>query len=110
VRKTLLIPVALAALILVGASSASRATTSLGPNSFVVGATEDQTLGFDDGGDLVYGQMTSHLLGAIRISVDYEPSDATTVQQDAQLERAITTQTNAACASSCRFRRVTTPT
>ena len=90
VRKSLLIPVALAALILAGASSASRTTSSLGPNQFVVGATEDQTLGFDDGGDLVYGQMTSHKLGAIRISVDYEPGDATTVQQEAQLERAIT--------------------
>lgn len=89
-RKSLLIPVALAALILAGASSASRTTSSLGPNQFVVGATEDQTLGFDDGGDLVYGQMTSHKLGAIRLSVDYEPGDATTVQQEAQLERAIT--------------------
>jgi hypothetical protein len=89
VRKSLLIPVALAALILVGVSSASRATLSLGPDQFVVGATEDQTLGFDDGGEFVYGQMTSHKLGAIRISVDYEPSDATTVQQEAQLERAI---------------------
>ena len=33
--------------------------------------------------------MTSHLLGAIRVSVDYEPSQPTTVQQKEQLERAI---------------------
>ena len=33
--------------------------------------------------------MSSHLLGAIRVSVDYEPSQPTTVQQKEQLERAI---------------------
>ena len=64
-RKTLLIPVVLGALILVGVSSASNAT-QLGPADFVVGATEDQQLGFDDGGAVVYGQMASHELGAIR--------------------------------------------
>jgi hypothetical protein len=89
VRKTLLIPVVFAALILVGVSSASNATR-LGPADFVVGATEDQPLGFDDGGAVVYGQMASHKLGAIRMSVDYEPSAPTTVQQLDQLERAIT--------------------
>ena len=34
--------------------------------------------------------MASHKLGAIRMSVDYEPSEPTTVQQLDQLERAIT--------------------
>ena len=88
-RRTLLIPVVLAALILVGVSSASP-NAQLGPADFVVGATEDQPLGFDDGGAVVYGQMASHKLGAIRMSVDYEPSEPTTVQQLDQLERAIT--------------------
>jgi hypothetical protein len=89
VRKTLLIPFVLAALILVGVSSASP-NARLGPAEFVVGATENQPLGFDDGGAVVYGQMASHKLGAIRMSVDYEPSEPTTVQQLDQLERAIT--------------------
>src|SRR4029453_3576730 len=80
VRKTLLIPVAIASFLLVGASAPPRPPPSLGPEGFVVGATEDQTLGFDDGGELVYGQMTSHLLGAIRISVHYDPCDATRVE------------------------------
>jgi hypothetical protein len=84
----LLLPAVLAALILVGGSSAANATR-LGPPDFVVGATEDQPLGFDDGGAVVYGQMASHRFGAIRLSVDYEPSEPTTVQQQPQLERAI---------------------
>jgi hypothetical protein len=84
----LLIPVVLVALILVGVSSAANASR-LGPAKFVVGATEDQPLGFDDGGAVIYDQMASHNLGAIRMSVDYEPSEPTTVQQQAQLERAI---------------------
>jgi hypothetical protein len=88
-RKTLLFPVVLAALIVVSVSSASNATR-LGPARFVVGATEDQPLGFDDGGAVLYDQMASHRLGAIRLSVDYEPSEPTTVQQLEQLERAIT--------------------
>ena len=87
-RKSLLILAALAALVVAGSTSAAPAT-SLGPLPFVVGASEDQVLGFDDGGAAIYTQMTSHLLGAIRISVDYEPSEPTTVQQQAQLARAI---------------------
>jgi hypothetical protein len=59
---------------------------------------------------VVYGQMASHELGAIRMSVDYEPSEPTTVQQLDQLERAITAADNAACASSCRSRPHTPPT
>src|SRR3954469_4848032 len=88
VRKSLLILAALAALAVAGASSGAPATP-VSPLPFVVGATEDQVLGFDDGGAAIYGQMTSHLLGAIRVSVDYEPSDPTTVQQKDQLARAI---------------------
>ncbi len=84
----LLISVVLAALVVVGVASPADATR-LGPTDFLVGATEDQPLGFDDGGAVVYGQMTSHSLGAIRLSVDYEPSAPTTVQQLDQLERAI---------------------
>jgi len=89
VRKSLLTLVALAALVSIGASSAAPKPAQLGPTEFVVGATEDQTLGFDDGGAALFGQMTSHNLGAIRMSVDYEPSEPTTVQQEGQLERAI---------------------
>jgi hypothetical protein len=88
VRKSLLIIAALAALAVAGASSGAPAKP-ISPLPFVVGATEDQVLGFDDGGSAIYTQMTSHLLGAIRVSVDYEPSQPTTVQQKEQLGRAI---------------------
>src|SRR3954462_13704194 len=88
VRKSLLIIAAVAALVVAGASSGAPAKP-ISPLPFVVGATEDQVLGFDDGGAAIYTQMTSHLLGAIRVSVDYEPSEPTTVQQKDQLERAI---------------------
>jgi hypothetical protein len=88
VRKTLLILAATAALVLAGASQ-SAPTSRVAPLPFVVGATEDQVLGFDDGGTAIYNQMTSHLLGAIRLSVDYEPAQPTTIQQEDQLERAI---------------------
>ncbi|MFL6005239.1 MAG: hypothetical protein ACJ744_03210 [Gaiellaceae bacterium] len=89
-RKSLLIISALAALVVAGASSGAPAKP-ISPLPFVVGATEDQVLGFDDGGAAIYTQMTSHLLGAIRVSVDYEPSEPTTVQQKEQLSRAIDT-------------------
>jgi hypothetical protein len=88
VRKSLLIISALAALAVAGSTSAAP-QSRLGPLPFVVGATEDQVLGMDDGGASMDAQMTSHLLGAIRMSVDYEPSEPTTVQQQAQLARAI---------------------
>src|SRR3954452_18150140 len=88
VRKSLLIIAAVAALVVAGASSGAPAKP-ISPLPFVVGATEDQVLGFDDGGSAIYTQMTSHLLGAIRVSVDYEPSQPTTVQQKEQLGRAI---------------------
>jgi hypothetical protein len=71
-RKTsFLIFIALVALALVAGSSASSKVGNLGP-SFVVGATEDQALGQDDGGAAMFDQMSSYGLGAIRISVDYE--------------------------------------
>src|SRR3954453_15296713 len=88
VRKSLLIIAALAALVVAGASSGAPAKPT-SPLPFVVGATEDQVLGFAGGGAAIYTQMTSPLLGAIRVSVDYEPSEPTTVQQKDQLERAI---------------------
>jgi hypothetical protein len=93
VRKSLLTLAALAALVTTGAASASPKGHQLGPEEFVVGATEDQTLGFDDGGSTLYRQMTTYGLGAVRMSVDYEPSAATTVQQQAQLDRAISAAT-----------------
>jgi hypothetical protein len=70
----------------------------LGPPSFVVGASEDQTLGFDDGGAALYDQMASYGLGVIRMSVDYEPSAPTTVQQEDQVRRSV----DAAIASGMR--------
>src|SRR5262245_44294403 len=81
VRRSVLFLVALCALALVGVSSAARQSTRLGPPAFVVGASEDQTLGYDDGGAALYEQMASYGLGAIRMSVDYEPSAPTPVQQ-----------------------------
>jgi hypothetical protein len=70
-RKSLLILAAVAALAVAGASSGAPAKP-VAPLPFVVGATEDQVLAFDDGGAAVYTSMASHLLGAIRVSVDYE--------------------------------------
>src|SRR3954470_18474913 len=93
VLKFRLLLVALVGLVFVGGSSASPAASPLGPIDFVVGATEDQSLGFDDGGASLYRQMTTYGLGAVRMSVDYEPSDATTVQQKVQLERAVNAAT-----------------
>ncbi len=90
-RKTsFLILIALVALALVAGSSASSKVGNLGP-SFVVGATEDHALGQDDGGAAMFDQMSSYGLGAIRISVDYERSEPTTIQQEALLERAVRT-------------------
>jgi hypothetical protein len=89
VGRSLLIFVALCALVPVGASSAARESRQLGPPTFVVGASEDQMLGYDDGGAALFQQMGSYGLGAVRISVDYEPSTATTVQQQDQVQRAI---------------------
>ena len=37
----------------------------------------------------VYEQMQLYGLGAVRMSVDYEPSEPTTVQQEDALRRAI---------------------
>ena len=87
-QKTPLILIVLAALALVGGSSAASSGTRLGV-PFVVGASEDQTLGYDDGGAVIYDEMRYNLLGAIRMSVDYDPTDATTIQQQDQLARAI---------------------
>ena len=74
---------------LVASSSASSKAPTLGPPSFVVGATEDHALWQEDGGAAVYDQMQLYGLGAIRMSVDYEPSEPTKVQQEDALRRAI---------------------
>lgn len=87
-HKYPLILIVFAALTLAGGSSASSSASRLGV-PFVVGATEDQMLGHDDGGAVLYDEMRSHGLGAIRMSVDYEPDQATTIQQREQLERAV---------------------
>src|SRR5690242_18700919 len=73
VRTSLLTLLALTALALAGGSTAAPAPT-LGPVGFLVGATEDGVQGLDDGGAAIYTQMTTHGLGAIRMSVDYEPA------------------------------------
>jgi hypothetical protein len=89
VRTSLLTILALAALVVAGGSTAAPAP-KLGPLTFLVGATEDAVQGLDDGGAAMDAQMTAHGLGAIRMSVDYEPAQATAVQEEAQLARAIT--------------------
>jgi hypothetical protein len=83
-RASLLFLAAAAALALVTGSSAR-----LGPPSFVVGATEDYALWQDDGGALVYDQLQLSGLGAIRMSVNYDPAQPTTIQNGDALERAI---------------------
>jgi len=89
VRKTsLLIFVALAALALVAGSVASPKSERLGL-SFVIGATEDHALGQNDGGAAMYEQMTAYGFSTVRISVDYERSEPTTIQQEEALERAV---------------------
>jgi hypothetical protein len=90
-KSHLLIAALLAALALVAASSASTRTGGIGATEFLVGATEDHALGQDDGGAAMYDEMTSHGLRAVRLSVDYEGSDPTTIQQEAHLERAVDT-------------------
>jgi hypothetical protein len=82
-------PAALAALALAGGSSATRGAAVLGPPSFVVGATEDLALSRPDGGAVVYDQMRQYGLGAIRMSVDYDPTQPTVVQREGALRRAI---------------------
>ena len=74
---------------LVASSSASSKAPTLGPPSFVVGATEDNAIWQEDGGAAIYDQMELYGLGAIRMSVDYEPSEPTKVQQEDALRRAI---------------------
>src|SRR5262245_41689422 len=82
---------AVAALLALTSTSSASNATRLRPAVFVVGETEDQPLGLDYGSAAVYEQMASHKLGAIRMSVSYDPSEPTTVQQRDQLERAVTT-------------------
>jgi hypothetical protein len=93
VPKIPLLLIALVALAFVAGSSASPTASPMGPPEFVVGATEDQALGFDDGGASLYRQMRTYGLGAIRMSVDYEPTAPTVIQQRAHLERAINAAT-----------------
>jgi hypothetical protein len=88
-KSSSLILISLAALALVAGSSASQRSTALGPSSLIVGATEDSALGEEDGGAAQYEQMASFGLGAIRMSVDYEASQPTTIQQQEHLQRAI---------------------
>jgi hypothetical protein len=88
-RPTLLFFSVLVAVVLVGVSSASPGSRALGPASFVVGATEDEALWANDGGAAVFDQMQLYGLDAVRMSVDYDPSQPTTIQNEDALRRAI---------------------
>jgi hypothetical protein len=81
--------VSLCSVTLVASSSAASAAKSYGPAAFVVGATEDQALGLEDGGAATYEQMRSSGLGVVRMNVAYDAAQPTTIQQEAALRRAI---------------------
>jgi hypothetical protein len=78
-----------AALALVAGSAAAPRAIALGPPTYVVGATEDGALGLDDGGALVYEQMHSYGLGVVRMNVEYDRTQPTTIVQEDALRRAI---------------------
>jgi hypothetical protein len=89
-RKFLLILAASAVLVLAVCSSASPGGGGqVGPPVLAVGATEGQPLGYDDGGSALFFDMGRYGLGMVRMSVAYEPAEPTTIQQQAQLERAV---------------------
>src|SRR5262245_24960939 len=88
-RLSLVCLALLVALALVAGSAASSSSSKLGPPTYVVGATEDQALGLDDGGVLVYKQMREFGLGVIRMNVPYDRTQPTTIQQEDALHRAI---------------------
>jgi hypothetical protein len=79
----------LIALVLAGVSLASTRSGAPGPQTFVVGATEDQALWSNDGGGAVYDQMQLYGLDAVRMSVGYDPTQPTTIANEAALRRAI---------------------
>jgi hypothetical protein len=78
-----------AAFALVVGSAASAPFVPLGPQAYVLGATDDAALGQADGGAAMYDQMRGYGLGAIRMNVHYDPTQPTTIQQRAALARAI---------------------
>lgn len=88
-RKFLSILAASAVLVLAVCSSAAPGVREVGPPVFAVGATENQPLGHDDGGSALFAEMSSYRLGVVRMSVAYEPAEPTTIQQQAQVERAV---------------------
>jgi hypothetical protein len=81
--------VLMGALALVAGSSASPSSSRLGPPTYVVGATEDEALGLDDGGALAYAQMHDYGLGVVRMNVTYDRTQPTTIPQEDALQRAI---------------------
>jgi hypothetical protein len=81
--------VILGALAFAAGTSASPNASRLGPPTYVVGATEDEALGLDDGGALVYTQMHDYGLGVVRMNVTYDRTQPTTIPQEDALERAI---------------------
>jgi hypothetical protein len=79
----------LASLVIVGASSAARQAPTLGPPTFVVGATEDHAKGQADGGAAMYDQMKANGMGVVRMSAFYDPDTPDTIVDQAALARAI---------------------
>jgi len=79
----------LGALALVAGSAASPSSTRLGPPAYVVGATEDQALGLDDGGSIAYAQMSDYGLKVVRMNVIYDRTQPTTIPLEDALRRAI---------------------
>jgi len=88
-RSTFLFLCTLAALALVGGTTASSQSAALGTETYLVGATEDRPLGQDDGGAAMYDQMRAYGLREIRMSAWYDPASPTTIPQGAALARAI---------------------
>jgi hypothetical protein len=78
---------AFACIAVLSGAGVSNASSGVGSGPFVVGVTEDSSLGMDDGGLAMYTQMQSYGLKVIRMSVFWDGSASFT--NKAALARAI---------------------
>ncbi|MHB8641887.1 MAG: hypothetical protein ACYDA3_03240 [Gaiellaceae bacterium] len=76
-----------------GAAGASSASPGIGSGPFSIGVTEDAPKGYDDGGLSMYKTMLGFDLSVDRMSVDWDPTQPTTVLEQASLARAIAAAT-----------------
>jgi hypothetical protein len=76
-------------------AGASSASPGIGSGPFLIGVTEDAAKGQDDGGLQMFTTMLGYGLSVDRMSVDWDPSQPTTVQEQASLARAIDGATKA---------------